>query len=172
MAAAVAVLALTAYLQGGSTQLWAGLEKGLILLLQVAPLIIIAFTLTGFVQVLIDKDVIRRWLGHEAGLRGIFLGAFAGALVPGGPYVFYPLAASFLAAGADIGTLIAFVAAKNLWSLTRIPMEIALLGPTLTWVRFAVTFAFPILAGFLAHILFHGLGDVMRQEVRERSGLK
>ena len=50
--------------------------------------------------------------------------------------------------------LIAFVAAKNLWSVSRLPMEFALLGAEITLTRFAITFLVPPLLGLVAEKLF------------------
>jgi uncharacterized membrane protein YraQ (UPF0718 family) len=75
-------------------------------------------------------------------------------LIPGGPYVYYPIAGSLLQSGAGLGVLIAFVAAKNLWSITRLPYEFALLGPQLTLLRYFLTLVFPPLLGYLAETLF------------------
>jgi hypothetical protein len=50
--------------------------------------------------------------------------------------------------------LVAFVTAKNLWAFSRLPLEVALLGPQLTLTRFLVTLALPPLLGYLAEKLF------------------
>ncbi|KUO51947.1 MAG: hypothetical protein APF76_06850 [Desulfitibacter sp. BRH_c19] len=84
------------------------------MILEVLPLIITAFLLAGMIQVLITKETINKWLGKDAGIKDIFLGAIAGALMPGGPYAFYPIAASFLISGAEIGTVLAFVVLRKI----------------------------------------------------------
>ena len=76
------------------------------------------------------------------------------------------LAATFLVSGAEIGCVISFVTAKNLWTVSRLPMEVALIGPRITFIRFAVTFVFPILLGFLADLLFEKHSDKIRESVR------
>lgn len=166
MSAAAAVLAVAAYLQGGFALLYKGFLIGGQMLWQVGILIILAFAVSGLIQVLVSRDMVSRWMGREAGWKGIFLGAIAGALVPGGPYVFYPLAATFFAAGAEIGTVIAFIIAKNLWTITRLPMEVVLLGPQLTAVRYLITFVFPILLGFAANVLFSNSVEKIREQIR------
>jgi uncharacterized membrane protein YraQ (UPF0718 family) len=74
--------------------------------------------------------------------------------MPGGPYVYFPIAAVLLKTGAGLGPLVAFVSAKNLWSISRLPLEVALLGSQLTLTRFMVTLILPPLMGFLAEKLF------------------
>lgn len=136
------------------------------MLINVIPLLIAAFLLMGLIQVLISKEFVEKWFGHESGIKGIILGSVAGGLVPGGPYVFYPLAATFLLSGADIGTIIAFIVAKNLWSVSRIPMEVALIGPKITAIRYAITFVFPIVLGIIVNTFFKSWGEKVRAGVR------
>lgn len=140
------------------------------MLTEVLPLIITAFILAGMLQVIISRETINKWLGKDSGIKGIIIGGIAGALIPGGPYVFYPIAASFLLSGAEIGTAVTFVVAKNLWSLSRLPMEVALLGPRLTFVRFIVTLIFPVIVGVIANAFFKGHGEKVREQIKKIQG--
>jgi uncharacterized membrane protein YraQ (UPF0718 family) len=90
-----------------------------------------------------------------------------GALIPGGPYVYYPIAAALLHTGAGLGVLVAFITAKNLWAISRIPLEFALLGPQLTLIRFAVTLIIPPLLGVLAEMLLGPQVERIREAVRQ-----
>ncbi|MBW2495604.1 MAG: hypothetical protein JRE43_12695 [Deltaproteobacteria bacterium] len=62
--------------------------------------------------------------------------------------------------------LVAFVTAKNLWSISRLPIEFALLGWQLTVIRFGVTLILPPVLGFLAETLFGQRVERMREAVR------
>jgi uncharacterized membrane protein YraQ (UPF0718 family) len=148
------VLAGLTWWRGGSALALAGLIEGGETLLSVVPLLIAAFLIAGLIQALVTRETVTRWLGAGAGWRGIALACLGGALIPGGPYVYYPIAAALLNAGAGLGVLVAFVTAKNLWSLSRLPMEFALLGPRLTVIRFVATLLLPPVLGFLAELLF------------------
>ncbi|ACV67577.1 permease [Desulfohalobium retbaense] len=167
MAVAVVVFAALALSRGGWPLLMHGLVLGGTMAVQVLPLLIAAFAVAGLITVLISQDQVSRWLGRESGLKGILLAALAGALVPGGPYVYFPLAATFLLAGAELGTVVAFVTAKNLWTLSRLPMEMALLNPEITLIRYAVTFVFPPLLGVLANALFAKRTPAIRDGIRQ-----
>lgn len=147
-------LAAVAWDMGGSSLLLAGLESGGRILLSVIPLLLAAFLLAGLIQAMVTQEMVTRWLGTESGWRGIALACLGGALMPGGPYVYYPIAAVLLKSGASLGVLVAFVTAKNLWSVSRLPLEVALLGGRLTVVRFALTLVVPPLLGFVADWLF------------------
>ncbi len=148
------LLAGLAWYRGGSALALAGFVQGGRVLLSVIPLLIAAFLIAGLTQSLVTEELVTHWLGAGSGWRGIALACLGGALIPGGPYVYYPIAAALMRAGASLGVLVAFVIAKNLWSVTRLPLEFALLGPYLTVVRFATTAVLPPLLGVLAETLF------------------
>jgi uncharacterized membrane protein YraQ (UPF0718 family) len=156
-------LAALAWARGGSGLALTGLRLGGETLLSVTPLLLAAFLIAGLTQVLVTRPMVERWLSASAGWRGILLACVGGALIPGGPYVYYPIAGSLLKSGAGLGVLVAFVTAKNLWSVTRLPYEFALLGPNLTLLRFGFTFIIPPLVGFAAEALFGRLIDRIRE---------
>lgn len=121
------------------------------------PLIITATLIAGLVQAAIPREVIANFLGKEAGLRGIALGGLLGSVVPGGPYVVFPLLGGLYRAGAGVGTVIAFVTAWALISLSRIPMEIPFLGTRIVAIRLALSLILPIVLGVLGQIIFSRL---------------
>lgn len=172
MGAACILLAVLAWSRGGWEQLLQGVYIGLLMLLKLLPLLLLAFASAGLISAVSSEKEVSRWLGSESGLKGILLGGLAGALVPGGPFIFFPLAATLLVSGAGLGTVISFVTAKNLWTLTRLPLEIALLGPKLTLVRYVLTFAFPVLAGLAAHYFLQGQTDKLKLEIRRLQHLR
>lgn len=151
-------------IQGGVPKLLEGFLAGLKTFGQVALLLAAAFLVAGLTQVLVTKELVTRWLGKESGWKGIGLACLAGALIPGGPYVYYPIAAVIMKNGAGIGVLIAFIAAKNLWSISRLPYEIALIGLDFTYQRFLITLIFPPLLGWLAEVLFGSYMEKIRNE--------
>jgi len=165
-------LALLAFWQGGLGRVAEGLLQGGKMLIQVLPLMLFAFASAGLISSQISEKTVSRWLGKEAGLKGIFLGALAGALVPGGPYVFFPLAATLLVSGAEIGVVFAFIAAKSLWTLSRMPMEVALIGPKIAFIRYLITFPLPILIGIAANAFFSGFTEKIRAEIKKLQGTK
>jgi uncharacterized membrane protein YraQ (UPF0718 family) len=166
LAAVAIALAGLAWAQGGPEMTLEGLKAGGRTLLSVTPLLLAAFLIAGLTQVLISRQVVERWLGSSAGWRGILLACLGGALIPGGPYVYYPIAGALLQAGAGLGVLVAFVTAKNLWTITRLPYEFALLGPRLTLIRYALTFILPPLIGYTAEALFGRAIDGIRKAVQ------
>lgn len=164
LAGVALLLVIVTWQQGGTQMVWEGVVSGGRILWSVVPLLIAAFLIAGFIQEMVSRDTVTRWLGAESKWRGIALACLGGALIPGGPYVYYPIAAVLLKSGASLGVLVAFVTAKNLWSVTRLPLEFALLGTRLTVVRVVVTFLAPPLLGILAEWLFGGRLARIREE--------
>ena len=153
MAVLAICLVVIAYRKGEGQHI-EGMRWGLNLMLGILPLLMFAFIVAGMVQALIPRELLAKWVGREAGLKGILIGTVAGGLSPGGPYVSLPLAAGFLRSGASLGTMVAFITAWSLWAVSRLPMEIGIMGWKFTVIRLACTFFFPPIAGFLAQMLF------------------
>ena len=152
--ACLAVILLVVGYSRGESQHITGLKSALKMTIDVLPLLIFAFIMAGMIQTLLPHELLSRWIGEESGIRGILIGTIAGGITPGGPYVSLPLAAGFLRSGASLGTMVAFLTAWSLWAVSRLPMEIGIMGWKFTVVRLACTFFFPPIAGFLAQILF------------------
>jgi uncharacterized membrane protein YraQ (UPF0718 family) len=150
----VAVLLLLVGYWRGRGEYWIGLQGAVKLLLQILPLLFFAFIVAGMVQVLIPRHLLSRWIGEESGVRGILIGTVAGGFAPGGPYVSLPVVAALMHSGASVGTLVSFLTGWSLWAISRLPMEIGILGWRFTLIRLASTFFFPPVAGLLAQLLF------------------
>jgi len=152
--ACLAVILLVIGYSRGESQHITGLKSALKMTIDVLPLLIFAFILAGMIQTLLPHELLSRWIGEESGIRGILIGTIAGGITPGGPYVSLPLAAGFLRSGASLGTMVAFITAWSLWAVSRLPMDIGIMGWKFTAVRLACTFFFPPIAGFLAQMIF------------------
>ena len=138
----------------GQGQHVSGMRSALNMTAEILPLLVCAFIVAGMVQVLLPRELIAKWVGVESGMRGIFIGTVAGALSPGGPYLSLPIVAGLLRAGAGVGTMVAFLTGWSLWAVSRLPMEVGILGWKFTLIRIASTFFFPPIAGLIAHLLF------------------
>lgn len=147
------IFGIIALLQGKPIFL-SGANSGIKLFIGILPMLFFAFILAGFIQALIPKEAINRWIGKESGLKGILMGCLAGSLVPGGPYTSFPIVAGLIKTGASIGTVVSFITAWSLWAFTRLPIEIGVVGFKLAFVRLASTFIFPPLAGMIAQFIF------------------
>lgn len=82
------------------------------------------------------------------------MSALAGGVFPGGPYVYYPFVASFKGKGIPFYIIISFLYGKMLFDVTRIPMEISLISPSVAVVRNLITLPIPIIIGLTAERFF------------------
>ncbi|MFQ6084178.1 MAG: permease [Candidatus Aminicenantia bacterium] len=124
------------------------------MIVQILPLLIFALILASMIQILMPKELILRWVGQESGIRGILIGSIAGGLMPGGPYVAFPIAAGLLKIGASIPTMVAFLTGWSLYALSRLPLEVGLIGYKFVLIRLACTLLFPPLAGLISLLIF------------------
>jgi len=148
VAIALLLLAL-AFMQGRDVPL-RGLQTAGRTLWRNLPLLLVSFIIAGVAQVLIPKDLIAEWLGAEAGLKGVLIGCLVGGLAPGAPYAVFPVVGALYKAGASLGAVVGFVSAWSLWSVSRLPVEMALIDPKAALVRYAITFVMPVIAGLSA----------------------
>jgi uncharacterized membrane protein YraQ (UPF0718 family) len=138
----------------GEGQHISGMKSALNMTVEILPLLVFAFIVAGMVQVLLPQELLSKWVGVESGMRGILIGSVAGGLAPGGPYVSLPIAAGLLRSGAGVGTMVAFLTGWSLWAVSRLPMEVGILGWRFTLIRIATTFFFPPIAGLIAQTFF------------------
>ena len=155
MGVLAALLLLIGYYRGEG-QHWVGLKSAGHLLIQILPLLVFAFIAAGMIQVILPQELLSRWIGEKSGMKGIWIGTVAGGFSPGGPYVSLPVVAGLMHSGASVGTLVAFLTGWSLWAISRLPMEVGILGWKFTLIRIASTFFFPPIAGWIAQFLFSG----------------
>lgn len=155
MGALAIILLIIGYYKGQGQHI-SGVKSALNMTVEILPLLIFAFILAGMVQVLVPHELISKWVGVESGIRGILIGTVAGGLTPGGPFVSLPIVAGLLRSGASVGTMVAFLTGWSLWAVSRLPMEVGILGWKFTLIRIACTFFFPPIAGLLAQTFFGG----------------
>ncbi len=154
MAIIAMVMLYIGYRKGGGEHV-AGLRATWSMLFEIAPMLAFSLVIAGMVQVLVPAEFISKWVGAESGFRGILIGTAIGSLTPSGPFVSMPIAAGFIRAGANIGTVVAFMTAWSLLGIARMPIEFAIMGWHFTMVRVVSgVFVFPIIAGILANIFF------------------
>lgn len=155
MGALAIALLLIGYYRGQGQHI-VGVKSALNMTTEILPLLAFAFIVAGMVQVLLPRELLSKWVGVESGMRGIIIGAVAGGLSPGGPFVNLPLAAALLRSGASVGTMVAFLTGWSLWAVSRLPMEVGILGWKFTLIRIASTCFFPPIAGLVAQSFFGG----------------
>ena len=117
--------------------------------------LILGFLLAGLVDVLVPGPTLVRWLGAERGAQGIAVGWLVGLLLPGGPYVLFPIMANLFGKGVGAGPLITLITAKTLVSPIRmLTYEAPLMGWPITLARFLPGMLVPPILGLVGQRLF------------------
>jgi len=145
----VVLLGVAGYSKDASIPL-EGAKAGGRLFLDILPIMILAFMAAGLVTQMLPRDLLTRWLGADSGFRGMLIASTAGALMPGGPFVQFPIVAALLKSGAGIAQMMAFVSAWSLFGINRLLVwEVPLLGWKLALCRVAASIVFAPLIGVI-----------------------
>lgn len=145
-------LAALAFWRGPQTFLL-GVRTSLGQLVHFLPVLVVAIFVAGFTEVLLPKDLVKRWLSDAAGLRGIALAWLAGILTPGGSIIGLPLVVALYRAGVGISVLMTYTTSFATLSILRVPIEVSFYGWRLTGIRLLVSLILPFIAGTLTQLL-------------------
>ena len=130
-----------------------GLAVAKDLFIEIIPVLILALVLAGMLRAVIPTEFIAKWIGKEAGIKGIFIGAIAGGFLPGGPIIAMPVVVTFIELGATIPVIVAMITGWSLFAFHRIPIELGILGPKITLIRLASVFVLAPMAGLIAKVI-------------------
>lgn len=171
MVGLLAVVSTAAFVLHGVDGLRQGGEGSIDLFVRAAPALLLGFVLAGLLTVLFPPSTVGRWMGDEAGVKGILIGAAAGALSPGGPYVMYPIAAALMHGGAGIGSIAAFSAARNMFTANRfLVYDLPFLGVPLAVSRTLATVWLVLVATVLVPVVFRLMPRSAQDAARARIG--
>jgi uncharacterized membrane protein YraQ (UPF0718 family) len=155
--ATIAVFAFAAaaavYWRDGAEHFLAILSGDVMLFGEMLPKVLAGCLIGAFVTLLLPRELVARWVGHESGFAGLAVAAAFGFILPGGPITIYPVAGAFLAMGADAGAVVAFITSWTLIGYTRaLVWELPFFGSDFVIWRIVEALPLPILAGLLARI--------------------
>ena len=146
--------AIFVYRRDGQARFLEILFSDVTLFIDILPKVLAACLIAAFVAVLMPREVVLRWVGEESGLMGLVIATIAGAICPGGPITIFPIAAAFVAIGADTGAAIAFITSWTLLGYARILVwELPFFGGDFVMWRCIITLPMPIIAGLLARAI-------------------
>jgi uncharacterized membrane protein YraQ (UPF0718 family) len=155
--ATIAVLACaaaaTVYFRDGREHFLAIMFDDVTLFAEMLPKVLAGCLIGAFVTLLLPRELVARWVGHESGFAGLLIAAFFGFLLPGGPITIYPVAGALLVMGADAGAVVAFIVSWTLIGYTRaLVWELPFFGSEFVIWRIVEALPLPIIAGLLARI--------------------
>jgi uncharacterized membrane protein YraQ (UPF0718 family) len=153
-AALVAATGTACFLVAGPAAFWDSLGDDLDMFIQVVPKLAAALLVAGFIQVLLPRDKVARWIGERSGLRGMAIASGAGMVTPGGPMTSFPLVNALHGAGTGRSALIAYLTSWSTLGFQRIlSWEIPLMGVEFAAVRFLASLPLPLVAGLVSRLL-------------------
>jgi len=153
IAAMALASAATVYARDGREHFFAILLGDVTLFAEMLPKVLAGCLIGAFVTLLLPREMVARWVGHESGFPGLLIAAFFGFLLPGGPITIYPVAGAFLVMGADAGAVVAFIVSWTLIGYTRaLVWELPFFGSDFVLWRIIEALPLPIIAGLLARI--------------------
>ena len=121
----------------------------------ILPRVLAGCLLGAFITEILPHEKVSRSLGPNSGLKGLLIGTAFGAILPGGPFTAYPVAAALLTVGADFGATIAMVVSWTLIGYGRaVAWELPILGTDFTIWRIVLSLPIPILAGALGRVVY------------------
>lgn len=127
-------------------------------ILKILPMFAVALPMAAFLAELIPADAASAWIGPESGATGILVASFAGGLMPGGPFVTFPLVLAFAKAGAGVPQMVALVTGWSIFAIHRIvTWEYPLLGWRFVALRVLAAAPLPIVAGLLAELVMQAV---------------
>ena len=151
----VAVSATLIYRRDGIDGVLDILTHDLALFGGILPRVLAGCLLGAFIAEILPHEKVSRALGPNSGLKGLLIGTAFGAILPGGPFTAYPVAAALLTVGADFGATIAMVVSWTLIGYGRaVAWELPIMGPDFTLWRIVISLPIPVLAGALGRFVY------------------
>ena len=155
IAALVAICVVLVWRRDGTSGVTEILASDVWLFGEILPRVFAGCLLGAFITEILPHEKVSRALGPESGLKGLLIGTAFGAILPGGPFTAYPVAAALLTIGADFGATIAMVVSWTLIGYGRaIAWELPILGADFTLWRIILSVPIPILAGALGRLVY------------------
>jgi uncharacterized membrane protein YraQ (UPF0718 family) len=118
------------------------------------PNVLAGCLIAALVTILLPRETVSRWVGRDAGFKGILISAGAGIIVPGGPFTIYPIAAAFIGMGADAAAVVTLITSWTTIGLSRsLVWELPFLGFDFVLWRWLAALPLAVLAGVIVRAI-------------------
>jgi uncharacterized membrane protein YraQ (UPF0718 family) len=117
--------------------------------LSLAPSIVAIIWTIGFILTFLPPGLILKTIGRDAGFQGVIMAAAFGSVVLIPAFIAFPLAASFLRQGADVGAIAAFVTTLVMVGVITAPLEMKFFGKKFALWRNSLSFVFALVIAFV-----------------------
>lgn len=156
--------AATVYVRDGAEKFLEILASDALLFLNMMPNLLAGCLVGAFIALLLPREAVNRWVGAESGFTGILIATVAGAILPGGPFTIYPIAATLAVMGADVGAICALIVSWSLLGYSRaLVWELPFFGVDFVGWRVLLAVPLPFIAGLLARPIARALGQRLRE---------
>jgi len=120
---------------------------------KILPTILLIVVLVGLLLGFVPNSVISNFMGSHSGIIGIIGSALLGAVLYIPSIIAFPLAASFLEAGASITAVAIFITTLTMIGFVTLPLEIKELGKKIALLRNVISILLAILIGLIIGII-------------------
>lgn len=117
--------------------------------LSLTPSIVAIIWTIGFILTFLPPGLILKTIGRDAGFQGVIMAAAFGSVVLIPAFIAFPLAASFLRQGADVGAIAAFVTTLVMVGVITAPLEMKFFGKKFALWRNSLSFVFALAIAFV-----------------------
>ena len=117
--------------------------------IKILPTILLIVLFVGLLLGFVPDKVISKFMGNQSGIVGTLGAALFGAILYIPSIVAFPLAASFLKAGASITVVATFITTLTMIGIVTLPLEIKELGKKIALLRNGISFLLAILIGVI-----------------------
>lgn len=131
-----------------------GLTNGVMMFLGLLTLIIAAIFLASAIQVLIPKDLIQKYLGPSAGLRGVLTGGLLAGLLQGGPYAVYPIIKGLQEEGVGLSVVISMLVGYSIIGSGRIVFGLAIFEAEIIAIRVVLGVSLAVVSCVAIYYIF------------------
>jgi uncharacterized membrane protein YraQ (UPF0718 family) len=149
----------TVYLRDGRDRFVEIFSGDLTLFFEMMPKTLAGCLVGAFIALLLPREVVGRWVGADSKIVGLLIATVAGAILPGGPFTIFPVAAAFAAMGADIGAIVAFITGWSMCGYSRaLVWELPFFGLHFVGWRVLLALPLPLIAGLTARYIVRATG--------------
>jgi len=117
-------------------------------LVNLFPLLIFVFAIVLVVNYFVRPELIKRYLGHDSGKKGILYALFASVIVSSPPYVVFPLLGEMNKQGMKHSLVAIFMNNRNVQP-AFLPFMVYYFGPAYTIVVSAYILMFAVVNGVI-----------------------
>jgi uncharacterized membrane protein YraQ (UPF0718 family) len=151
MGALVIAAGVACWMVEGRDSFLESFSSDLVMMAKIAPKLAAALLVSSFLQLLIPRQLVAKWIGEGSGAKGVAIATTIGALTPGGPMTSFPMVTALHESGTGRAPLIAYLVSwSNLGFQRLLIWELPLLGPTFLILRYIACLPLPFLAAWIA----------------------